>query len=423
MNMVLVALLLAAAIADPTDLARADALVGQGKLAEAEAVLVRSVQTQESPEALVRLSRLCRWTGRPRTAKGHAERAYALLPDAAGVRSELALALTAVGQVSDAQRLVRGSSAEAEPEVIAAIDRARAPTVSASATAYSDSNGLSRVAPRLAVEWSLPMNLRLRLGGGVSALDEGAASQLRTVAGASLSLRTAGPELTAGWVAHLGEGVLHEAFAGLTARPGDATRFSALVRRRPFFESAPTLGTDEATFFGAGTSGAVTLSGLSRRGVDELIVAGSTAPLRATYVYLDARAFTISDGNLGWSASTGAGLDLSAASGLGPKMLSLTLRWDAFATGFSQGKSSYFSPQFLDSHSPGAAIALRPLAAVRLVAEAGPTLSFTGGQTGYFAGAGIDLEIASTTINVRAQLRDDPWFASKRAWLSVTRRL
>lgn len=416
----------------------ADALIAKGALAEAEARLLVLLQREDNPLALLRLSRICRWTGRPIAAKAYAQRGAATLPGNEELRAEWALALAALGQPSAALRTVGGEAvAETEEvkaarrsaggeavaqteELQAAVRSARAPRLAVSGTAYSDSNGITRFAPRASFELQLPADFRLMAAGGVSHLQASTTDALRTLLGAQLSWRIGRAELSGGWVGHFGAGTMHEGFGGALFRFTDAASLSVRVRRRPFFEAAPSLATGEESFHAAGTGGAVSLPALERRGVDELTVGVSTAPFRATYLYADGKAFAITDGNLGWSVAAGMGFDVLAATGLSQR-LSLTLRFDSFLTGFAEGRRSYFSPALLDSQSPGLSAQVRLGDHVQLSGEGGVTYSLTGGQTGYFAGLGAALSIADTRVSLRAQSRDDPWFASRRAWVEITR--
>jgi hypothetical protein len=428
----LVAIALAAAGALPgwaqdayDDVARARALLAGGDPPAAERSFARILAGGgRDVDALVGIAQARRWSGRPLAAADAAARAVRLAPDRLDAREELAWAHVDAGRPASASAAFRGVRAIPSPALRARIGELARATATVAATAYEDSNGASRVASRVALAFPVG-DARLTLVGGGSRAEVGAAPLDRGVAGASLTVPLGRAELAGGWAAHRGpdEEPLYEGQLALRLAPSDGARIGVAVRRRPFVE-VESLATDEAAYHAAGPGGALDPLAVARRGVDELRLSMQAAPLRGAYAYGDARGFQVTDGNRGWSAAAGAGLALLTALGARTPV-DLVLRWDAYFTGFAEPRPGYFSPGFLDGHSPGVELRARAGPALELSAAGGFTWSLASdpGPGGWFAGAAITVRAGPAVVSARAEARDDPWYASRRAFVSVGTRL
>jgi hypothetical protein len=288
------------------------------------------------------------------------------------------------------------------------------------ATAYDDSNGVARYATRAALDIPL-WDARLQLVGGATRATSADGQLDRALAGLTLRVPAGPAELAGAWAAHLGtdEEPLHEGRIALRLRPGSTVRLGVEARRRPLVEP-DGLAVDDAAWHEPGPGGALDPLRVGRRGVNEFRVTAGGSPLPVTYLYADARAFAVTDGNRGWTTAAGGGLNVAGPLGLAGA-IDLFLRWDAWLTGFAERRTGYFSPGFLDTHSPGAELRARAGPRLMLHANGGITRSIASdpGEGGWFAGGGLSLLAGGLEIAVRAQVREDPWYASRRAFISI----
>lgn len=400
--------------------------VSAGRLEEAAAAFVEALHRDPgSVEAWIALAQVRRWAGHPEAAEA-ARAAYALAPSSPVARTELAHALVGEGRPGAARAVLEGHPPD--PELAARLERLEAPRVTLFAVASRDSLGVTKVTPRLVAELSLGADVRLRVGGGQSALFAGTAGTHRWLGGATLIAALGGGVVArAGWALHqvsAQAGLLHEGHLQASLRLSPALSAGLSVRRRPFVEPAETLASDEAAFHGAGTFGAFDLPRVAGHEVDEgrLRLGGGLLP--GVYFYVDASLFQVSDGNRGWAVPAGAGWDLLTLVGGGPH--ALVLKWDAYFTGFGARSVSYFSPPFLDSHSPGLSLTLALAPWLRLTASGGVSASLIsapaqlgGPGSGWYAGGGLELSLGKLSIHARAQRRDDPWFRTRAAFLAL----
>jgi tetratricopeptide (TPR) repeat protein len=414
--------LLAQAAAPQGELEQAEALLWSGKTAEAEHRLEALVSAQpENATAHLRLAQARRWSGRPTAGLVAAERAQALAPERADVREEVAWCLLDLGRPAAAERAL-GEGAKAAPEALrerlSGLNKVR---VASGATAFDDSNGVTRLAPRLSVDFPVGGDVRVQVGGGTTHLRQGATALDWTVGSVALSAPVGRSALRAGLSFHQGrDTLLTAAHVGFDQRLWDRLGLRLLARRRPLLEPPDVLATNEDAFHAAQAGGALDLARVARRGVDEFSIAAASAPLPGAYLYADARGFLISDANRGWSVAAGGGYDVLAPT---QSALSLTMRWDSFLGGFAQTRWSYFTAPWLDSHSPGAEFKLT-LQRFWAAAEGGGVFAIssphlTGAFSGWFAGGGLGATLGSVRVSGRAQARVDPWFNTRRAWLQV----
>lgn len=406
-------------------LAAARALLWSGRLAEAERGFERLIlRDGRKVDALLGVAQARRWSGRPLAAREPAARAVALAPERGDAREELAWTYADAGRAAGARAAFAGALAAPSPALRARLHELSSAAVTLSNVAYEDSNGAVRLASRASVE--IPFqDARLRLVAGGTRVAVASETLDRAVGGASLAIPFGPVELRGRWAAHGsgGEPPLHEAQLGGRIFLSDALRLGLSVARRPFVETEG-LSTDEAAYHGAGPGGALDPAFVSRLEVREARGSAAAAPFRATYLYADARGFTVSDANRGWAVAAGTGVNVLGALGVaGP--LDVVLRWDAYFTGFDEPRTAYFSPPFLDGHSPGVELRVRPARAVELVAEAGFTRSLSSdpGPGGWFGGGAVTVRTGRFTLAGRAQARNDPWYASRRAFLSLSGRL
>jgi len=153
--------------------------------------------------------------------------------------------------------------------------------------------------------------------------------------------------------------------------------------------------------------------------VDEAKLAVQLAPASALYLYAEGRAFAIGDSNRGWSTAAGTGLDLVRLAG-SRWPLQAYLRWDAYFTGFAEARSGYYSPGFQDGHSPGLDLRLRVGDAVTLGLEGGRTFAlFSDSRAGWFGGGQAQVRVGRLSFAAHAQVRDDPWYGSRRFWATL----
>jgi hypothetical protein len=416
---VLSAVLGASTAADaPLILAEADALLSAGRLADAEAAL-EPLASRGDPSALLRLSQVRRWSGRPIAAREAALRALALAPDRRDVREEVAWTWVDAGRAAPAMEVLDRAAAAASNQLVARIGELRRASASIGATAYSDNQGIARYAPRVRVDVPLWRDARLSVGGGSTRLSQQEA-EWSEGAGAEVAIPLDFIQLIGGAGVHrLSSGaLLTEGHAALGLRPVDEFRVELRARRRPFVEGVPILATELEAFHGAGVGGALDLAQVERRGVDELRLEIAAQPFGGSWIYGVGRAFATSDHNTGWSTAVGAGLSVTRLlRARGP--LEAALRWDSYLMGFSEPRTAYLSPRFLDAHSPGAELTLHLGSSCALSVEGGPTFSSDSAALqgmGWFGGAGVEVALGRAKLGVRAQARRDPWFESTRAW-------
>ena len=252
-------------------------------------------------------------------------------------------------------------------------------------------------------------------GGGGTTLS---AAPGRSMAGASLSVPWSIVRATAEYAVFFdSQSTLQDREVALSVKPLSALEFSGALRHRPFVEMAEPLAVDDQVFYTAGPAGALNLLAAWPLTVDEVRLAAKISPTAWAYLYGDGRSMSISDGNRGWNASAGAGVSLATLLGSrGP--LDLTARWDTWAASYSTARAAYYSPSSIVSHSPGLELRLRR-SAFEVAAEGG--ITFAPGQsfTGVFGGGSAILRLGRVSAVARAQVRSDPWFASRKAWLAV----
>lgn len=400
-------------------------LLWKGDLGAAERGFARVLAADDrNVDALLGLAQARRWSGRPLAARAAAARAVEIAPDRGDAREELAWAWADAGRGASARAVFERTSAVPSPGLRARLAELSGLAIAVTSTAYEDSNGAMRLVSRAST--TIPVrDSALTLVAGGSRVSVGTEALERAVAGIALRVPVARAELMGAWAVHGGrdEAPLYEGQLGIRVALSDSARTGIAARRRPFVE-VESLATDDAAYHAAGPFGALDPAYVARRGVDELRLSFQGAPFRGTYVYADARGFTLTDANRGWSTAAGAGLHVLAALGLRPPV-DLVLRWDAYFTGVAERRPGYFSPSFLDGQSPGVELRARLGRALELAGEGGFTTSLVSdpGPGGWFAGGGITLRIESLTISGRGQIRNDPWYQSRRAILAVEGRL
>jgi tetratricopeptide (TPR) repeat protein len=398
--------------------AAARALLWHGELAAAERAFESILDGDpNNVDALIGLAQARRWSGRPLAATAPVARAVLLAPDRRDSREELAWAYVDAGRPVRASALLQAAAVEPSAELAKALERLRKPVLSLSATAYDDSNGVARLAPRFALAFPLPGDCRLVVGAGASSVQDGGETIDRRVAGASLSIPWERASLSGEWAVYQGAGApLYEGELSASYRILDELRLALAARRRPFLEPAEPLAADEQAFYDAGVNGALDPAAVARRGVDELRLKVQSAPLRASYAYADAKAFRVSDGNHGFSAALGVGFDLVSLIAKGSPV-SFFARWDTYVAGFAEPRPAYFSPSSLVAQSPGAEMRVRIGSALEVMGEGGMT--FTQGQSGWYGGVGSRLRLAAFSLALRTQAREDPWYHTRKAWVEI----
>jgi hypothetical protein len=425
-------------------LSAAQALLWTGRLDEAERTFGRVLEREpRAVDALLGIAQARRWGGRPLAAREAALRAVALAGDRADAREELAWTYVDAGRSASA-RAALGTSATPSPALRARLDELGSVAVKVTTVAYEDEREdeagrlvrVSRLASRLALAIPLGDATATIVAGGTR-VAASAAELDRGLVGGALSVPLGRAELSGGWAVHAGqeEHPLHEGHVAARVALSDAARFAISARRRPLVE-IESLAIDEGAYHSAGPGGALDLALAGRRGVDELRLSVQGAPVRATYLYADGRAFEISDANRGWSAAVGAGVNVVAVLGFRAPV-DLVLRWDAYLTGFAEPSAAYFSPSFLDGHSPGAEVRVRAWKALELFAEGGFTTAlFSEAQEsndpevkeeegarrepgGWFGGGGAIVRSGRLTVSARGEVRNDPWYKSRRVFVSL----
>jgi hypothetical protein len=424
----MIAIVLSVLLAAPP---QPDMLLAQGRLGEAEeGYRAWAAQSPTSVDAWLGLCRILRWTGRLLESREAAARAVLLAPQRADAREELARSYAAEALPSEAMSSLPGPAPE---DLRADLRRLRGMTLVLSSTASDDTNGISRIAPRLALEVPLPADARLTIAGGMSRVGWGAAATCTSGAGCAsgdLSHQLAGLTVVvpsehvrwgASYVLHQGSGnVEHEAGAAIQVQPIDALGLKLALRHRPLLETADSLSSDENAFHGAGAGGALRPDAVEWVFVNEAKLSLQLAPVRVLYAYGEGRAFYTTDANDGWSVASGVGLDLVGLAGLAWPV-QLYGRWDAYFTGFARARTTYFSPSFQDGQSPGLDLRVRFGELLTVGAEGGRTFTlFSAAQGGgWFGGAQLALRLPSLTVALHGQVRDDPWYGSRRLWLSI----
>jgi tetratricopeptide (TPR) repeat protein len=406
------------------NVAQARELLWNGKLHDAERSFARVLQREDgNVDALVGIAQARRWAGRPLAARHAAARALRLAPDRGDAREELAWAYVDAGRGAVASAVLHDLAAPSAA-LRARIDELSRPAVTVVGTAYEDSNGAVRLASRVGI--ALPLHdARLTVIGGGTRVTVAPEALDRGVVGAAVAIPLGRAELTGGWAMHRGadRALLHEGQVGVRLAFTDRARVGLAGRRRPLVE-VESLATDEVAYHASGPGGALDPRYVAQRGVDELRLSMQGAPFRAVYAYADARGFTVTDANRGWSLAAGTGLNLLAVLGAGGPV-DMVLRWDAYLTGFAEARPGYFSPSFLDGHSPGVELRARAGSVLELVAEGGYTLSLVSdrGPGGWYGGGGVMVRAGALTFSARGQARNDPWYASRRAFVSIGTRL
>jgi hypothetical protein len=311
--------------------------------------------------------------------------------------------------------------------------------IAISVDGYTDKGGVYFVEPRLVGSLPAPFQSELRVGasyanaglqlaapapkgpvphGGASSGTILSTAPGRSMAGASLSIPWSVVRATLGYAMFFdSQSTLQDREVALSVKPFSALEVSGALRHRPFVEMAEPLAVDDQVFYTAGPAGAMDLLASWPLTVDEVRATAKISPASWVYLYADGRSMSISDGNRGWNASAGAGVSLQTLLRLGGPV-DFTPRWDTWAASYSTASTAYYSPSRIVSHSPGLEIRLRR-PAFELAAEGG--ITFAPGQsfTGQFGGGSALLRLGRVSAVARAQVRSDPWFASRKAWVAV----
>lgn len=294
-------------------------------------------------------------------------------------------------------------------------------TVALSTAAFDDSTGVEAVNPRFVATFALPKEATLGLGVGMSRIGRSARTDADSTFGATVAAPWKRTRASLSYALHAsGAGAHHEAEARIGVAVSPSFQLGLAARRRPFVDVAPALAVDDQLFHDAGPGGASDPRAASRLDVDELRVAASASPLRGTYAYAEARNLHVDDGNDGWTLSGGVGVNVTRA--LGARLpVDLAARWDLYAASFDAVAPTYYSPPSVASHTPGAEVRRR-LGKLELAVEGGYTFA-SDGSRGWLAGALASLRAGRFSATLRGQLRDDPWYSSRRLWFAVERAL
>ena len=421
----LFAILIAASLATPeasrsAELERLQLLVNEGQLDEAQ----RGYQAiagadPKDLESRIALARIYRWTGRTLASRSVAAEAVALAPDRSDARAELAWSSASAGLPMRARDEL-GAAALPPNDLRERLTALQRPAVTVSSVLSDDSNGVSRLATRLTADFALPEDARLVLGAGESHLAQGDSRLDHRLLGLSATLPLDRLRLSGTYVLHQGTGTIaHEVSGSLGLQIWDGYAIALGVRHRPFIETADSLATDDRAFYGAGAGGALQPDQLQWLSVDEVKLSVQLAPVSSLFSYGEGRVFRTGDSNQGWSAAGGIGLNLVRLVSA-PWPVELYLRWDAYLTGFANQMPTYFSPSFQDGQSPGLDLRLHLGDRVLLGAEGGRTFAlFSDARGGWFGGGQLQLQFARFTAAVHGQIRDDPWYGSRRLWISL----
>jgi hypothetical protein len=402
---------------------RLAALVSQGQVEEAAAGFGALLEADPADvDAAVWLARLRRWSRRLEAARALSEQALAIDPSRGDAREELAWALAESGHGRRAVEVL--AEATPSPGLAALLARLQRPALTLSGALSDDTNGLSRAAPRIALAWPLPADASLTVGAGWSRLGDAAGPSDHRLVGATVRAPTGPLWLSGGYTFHQGSdssgsAAFHEASVGVRLQPGDGLALDLSARRRPMVEAARSLATDDEAFHQAGVGGALDLAKAQWLSVSEARLALQASPAAPLFTYAEGRVLATGDDNRGWSMAAGVGLDLLRLFSLRAPA-SLQLRWDAYLTGFAQRRAAYYSPSFQDGHSPGLDLRVRFGDSAEVGVEGGPTFSlFSDGQVGWFAGGQARLRAGGLSAALHLQERHDPWYGSRRAWLSL----
>lgn len=311
--------------------------------------------------------------------------------------------------------------------------------ITISVDGYTDKGGVYLVEPRLVGSLPVPLQSELRVGAsyteaglqlaapaakgpppkpGGSGGTTVSAAPGRSMAGASLSVPWSIVRATAGYAVFFdSQSTLQDREIALSVKPLSAIELSGALRHRPFVEMADPLAVDDQVFYTAGPAGAVSLLEAWPLTVDEVRLAAKISPTAWAYLYADGRSMAISDGNRGWNASGGAGVSLATLFRWSAP-LDVTARWDTWAAAYSTAMTAYYSPSSVVSHSPGLEVRLKR-SAFEVAAEGGITFAPRQSFTGVFGGGSAILRLGRVSAVARAQMRSDPWFASRKAWVAV----
>jgi tetratricopeptide (TPR) repeat protein len=406
------------------ELERLQVLLWSGRTADAErgyAVLVAADPTDA--RAALGLARTRRWQGHPLAALASAERAVDLAPTDGDAREELAEVLLALELPAAAGRVLGAPAAP--PALRARGARLRRPRVAASATASSESPGVQRLTPRVRAELQLGGDLRVDVGAGLVRLGSDTVELDYRLAAAGLSWHR--PRLVAALRVALYEtrgDLLGAADGSVRVRLGDLARVEAGVRRRPLAELADPLAVDVNAFFAAGAGGVIDLEAARRLGADEARLVAQVRAGGAGYLYADARALSLSDGNRAVTASLGAGVDLLRLSGARTDRLALTARVDSYLAAYREATTLYFSPVRHDSHLAGGDVRVNLGRSLSVTAGGGYVRSISESDAaGWAAGAAVELRLGGWKLDARFERRDQLAFQVVRGWLAIAGRL
>jgi hypothetical protein len=400
--------------------------------------------TAGTPEVAGLRERLapCNGTSAVRTPSIDASPVHRGLPALAAAVALLVLAsVAAAAAPADDVVGVELAPARTAPRGQGALPKApdRPLRITISVDGYTDKGGVYFVEPRLVGSLPAPFQTELRVGA--SYLDAGlqlaapaakgpaprgggssgtilSAAPGRSMAGASLSVPWSVVRATLGYAVFFdSQSTLQDREAALSVKPFSALEVSGALRHRPFVEMAEPLAVDDQVFYTAGPAGAMSLLAAWPLTVDEVRAVAKISPASWAYLYADGRSMSISDGNRGWNLSAGAGASLQTLLHFGGPV-DVTPRWDTWAASYSVASPAYYSPSRIVSHSPGLEVRFKG-SAFELAAEGG--ITFAPGQsfTGQFGGASALLRLGRLSAVARAQVRSDPWFASRKAWMAV----
>jgi hypothetical protein len=335
-----------------------------------------------------------------------------------------ALAALAASYGASASTGPGGSEPAAPPEVnIRSTPLAppeRRPRLAFTTVAFEDSSGVTAVEPRLVATMpTAPADVTL--GAGLTRLGRGARSEAWSSGGVAVSFGRGSARAGAAYATHFGPGAaMHdvEVNAGYEGAAGWGA--AAAWRRHPFAHPVPALAADDQLFYSAGPGGASDAFAAARLPVNDVRLTAHAPLSRAVSTYLEAHRFDVDDGNRGWTASFGAGAELTAAAGLAWPVR-VVVRYDGWAASWAEERPAYYAPAGVATHSPGVELRARA-GPLEVAGEAGFTFVGPGeGSSGLFGGGSAVLRLGAYAVVARAQSRTDPSYASKRAWVVVQR--
>jgi hypothetical protein len=391
----------------------------QGELAEAEQGFEEILRREPgATDALVGLAQIRRWSGRPLGAWALAERAVGAGPDRQDAREELAWARADLGLGRAARRGVEGLSVPGDLD--RRIRQLVGPMLHVMPLVSEESFDVARSTVRAVVSGEIPGGVRVEAGGGHTRLARGGSGVEYVTAAGSAELQQRA------WSLHLSLGiqatrdsVIPDALLRVLVRVSDRFRGIAGLRRRLFLEGAEPLEVEEGAFYAAGAGGATDLPLASRLGVDEARLQLQAEPMAGSYAYGDLRGLRASDENLGYAVAAGFGLDLARAAGR-RSPIQVMAHWDGYWAGYREARAAYYSLPGFDSQGLGVTARWQSWARLGLFVAAGRTLSFSADSDGWFGGGGLEFRSGPVRCKTRVEIREDPFFDWRRAWLSLS---